>query len=378
MGEALGYHAPIRVGSHHYADQFLNNGHQVFWLSWPVHFTSLVGAVIGREASRRTLGYWRQGVVEERDRLWSYHPLTFLPVRNNRCLSSPVIVRNTLAWTWPGLRSVLRRHGFEQLELLWLSQSPSALSLSNQVRARRLVYRISDDYTSFSGVPTSLAQAEVELVDRADVVFATAHRLLERALSLGAKNAHYLPNGVDFEHFQQPEGESPRDLADLPRPRAIYVGTVGDWFDDGWVSYAAHALPGWTFVLIGPAHRDLSALEAQRNVRVLGPRAYADLPAYLKAADVAMIPFKKNALTEATNPVKLFEYLAAGLPVVSTRLDEIEQLASPAVLAGDAEEFATCLEDTLHHPPPKEACLEFARHHRWEERYHRIQAICGI
>src|SRR5207253_7900239 len=142
-------------------------------------------------------------------------------------------------------------------------------------------------------------------------------------------NAHLVQHGVDLEHFAKafdPATPTPDDLNGAPRPIIGFWGLIADWVDLQLIRHVADAFSGGTVVLIGNSTTDMKSIEGARNIRFLGRKPYADLPRYAKAFDVALMPFKVNELTLASNPLKVREYLAAGLPVVSTALPEVERL----------------------------------------------------
>ena len=128
-----------------------------------------------------------------------------------------------------------------------------------------------------------------------------------------------LPNGVDAENFARPRPE-PEDIAGLARPRVVYVGALEYWFDVELLERCALARPDVPFVVIGPRPDGLPAsLATLRNVHLIGPRPYAEIPAYLQHCDVGIVPFRRDALVDSIHPIKVYEYLAAGLRVVATR-----------------------------------------------------------
>jgi glycosyltransferase involved in cell wall biosynthesis len=374
MGESLSYQSVIHVGSHHYADQFAADGHNVFWLGGTLHLFNLLRAWRGNKNDQELVAMWRNGPMPLRERLSTYHPMTLLPYRKSALLGNRLVLERTLAFTVPGVGAVLRERGFDRPDLLWLSQSHQSLSILKRVRYRKMAYRMSDSYAHFSNVPPSMIEAEKEILHQADVVFATARAILEEAQQI-RHDVHYLPNGVDYGHFCR-EAPEPPDLAQLPRPRLIYVGSLRDWFDVDLLAFAARALPACAFVLIGQTQTDLSALEGLKNIYNLGPRPYATIPGYLRHSDVGLIPFKKTPLTDATNPVKLFEYFAAGLPVVSVRLGEVEFLKSPAYLSAAPDEFVEALRAACQAGRDRPEFLAFAQANSWERRFAFIKELC--
>lgn len=382
MSEALPFKGLLRVGSHELASQFMAHGHDVFWVGFAYHLIGALKGMLGRARHRPAYQWWRRGPVSIGPSSWAYHPISALPFRDVPGLRSPTVLRHSLRFTVPRLSRVIRSHGFAEPDLLWLSQSPGSAGLLKMVRPRQLAYRMSDRYGEFSGVLPAAVEAERELLERADVVFATARGLLEDLPASVRSKGVYLPNGVDLAHFtakaEDSTGEQePADLAELPSPRVIFVGCIADWVDLDLVAEAARELPKVSFVLIGPVETDPEVVSSLANVRLVGPRDYADVPGYLRNADVGIIPFKRTPLTEVANPVKLYQYFAAGLPVVATRLDEIERMASPALLASSASELVAQLRRALERGRDAPEYATFAARNTWEARYEAVREALG-
>ncbi|MCH7548569.1 MAG: glycosyltransferase [Candidatus Krumholzibacteriota bacterium] len=298
-----------------------------------------------------------------------YYPLTLLPVVDRPVFRSSFAVANTLRTTVPPIKGVISRHGYRNPDLLWLSQSRISAGLERMVRARRTACRLSDDWAHFPNVPRALLRAERNMIDRADAVFVTSRRLLDQ-VTRHRRDAVYLPNGVDSIFFGRHDTE-PEVLRPYPRPRIVFVGTLGEWVDPGRVRAVARRNPGASVILVGPGRIPDAP---DRNVHSVGSQPFELIPGILRHCDVAIIPFVKNVLTDAVSPVKLFEYLATGIPVVATRLDEIEATASPAVLATSVEDFADAvaefLSGKLHWS--REDAVAFARQHTWETRFKKV------
>jgi glycosyltransferase involved in cell wall biosynthesis len=190
-----------------------------------------------------------------------------------------------------------------------------------------VVYYCIDEWAHFSYLDGArMAEMERELCQRADVVLATAHQLWERRRPLNPET-HLALHGVDHAHFATalaPETPVAEELAGARGPVVGFFGLVHEWFDQGLVAALAERRPDWTIAIIGKASVDVSALSRFPNVKLLGRRPYETLPRYCKAFSVGVIPFAVNELTRNVNPIKLREYLSAGLPVVSTALPEVE------------------------------------------------------
>ena len=164
---------------------------------------------------------------------------------------------------------------------------------------------------------------------------------------------------------------SPRTTPGIPHPIAVYVGSLDEWFDYGMVNTAAASLPDVSFVIIGPAQHARDKLHRSANMHVLGPRPFSELPRYLHNADVGLLPRdarSRGELVHAMHPLKLYGYMACGLPVVATRLDELERLDSPATLCVDDDSFVTAIRSALTDPPDPSAALAFANQADWALR----------
>ncbi len=223
----------------------------------------------------------------------------------------------------------------------------------SRFRRPRVVYDYIDDLAVFPGRPRDLAVAHHDLLVRADTVLATAARLHDEVRRLRPDSLR-CPNGVDYPHFAtaRDDGDPPADLVPLieeGRPIIGYYGALARWFDYDLLADVARRRRDLSFLLIGPDFdRSLAghAILHSPNVHWLGARPYAELPAYLRHFDVAMIPFRLEPITHATSPLKLFEYMAAAKPIVITPMEE-SSAYDGVLVANGAEEFARRLDDAL-------------------------------
>lgn len=372
MWESFAPGGAIKVGGHHYAEQFLAAGGRVAWCAGPL---SPVNLVKTNAETRARFALWRRGGARLHDgRMFAYAPMTFLPYRHYPLFDRPFMQRLTLRATLPRFRGVLARAGFGRFDVLWMSTGSPFLALLDEVPHDLSIYRMSDDTTAFPDTPKSFAALEAEVCRRAGLVLATARSLEARARGLGARRVMYLPNACDPAPFEAGAAPEPPDLSGTPRPRALYVGALDHWFDTGLVAQVARLLPAWSFVLIGPARIDLGILKGLPNVRILGPRPYRDLPAYMRAADAGIVPFALGPLTHAIHPLKVYEYCAAGLPVVATPMRETAAMGAPIDLAGTPQEFAAALERARGESGARTMDRrEYARRHTWDRRFAALQ-----
>jgi glycosyltransferase involved in cell wall biosynthesis len=173
--------------------------------------------------------------------------------------------------------------------------------------------------------------------------------LYDRKRSLNF-NTVLIPHGVDAAHFEtacDPKLEVAEEIANLPRPVIGFWGLIQDWVDVGLLARVARMRPDWSFVTIGEVRIDVSELRHCHNFHFLGRQPYVRRPSFARGFDVGMIPFVLNDLTRAVNPIKLQEYLRAGLPVVSTPLPEVRDQFG-VFRGADAESFVSSCEAALN------------------------------
>ena len=189
---------------------------------------------------------------------------------------------------------------------------------------------------------------------RADVVFATSRPLVEKLSKLNPRT-YLASHGVPYQMFARALDEStamPAELLALPRPVLGYYGLIEEWLDLDLIAHVATRRPEWTIVLVGKTCVDTSRLTRFSNVRFLGRKPHHELPAFCKGFDVALIPHKVNELTRHMNPIKLREYLSAGLQIVSTDLPETRHLPDYCIVARDYQEFEAGIEKALSNDSP--------------------------
>lgn len=348
-------------------------GNRVLYVDPPV--TALAPLKVPDQRRRWTAPGSRLTAVGER--LWVLEPPLFLPF-GSRYRNVNRANQRLLAGA---LRRVAGFLGFREV-ILW-TYLPGTVDVLDQVPHDLLCYDCVDDHAAFTGLldPAAVRAMEDELIRRSDVVLASAERLHRRCAALNPA-ALLVPNGVDFDHFvtATEPGPVPPDLDGLPRPRIGFVGAIGDWIDLELIAAVAKAGLGVPVVLIGPALTDLGPLRRIPNVRILGPRPYKDLPGYLRGFDVCLNPFRLNELTASVNPVKLYEYLAAGKEVVSTALPEVRGFGHVIHIAPDHRSFietvGAVLAGRLGHP--LEAKVAAARANSWDERLARIEPALAL
>lgn len=208
--------------------------------------------------------------------------------------------------------------------VLWF-YTPMMWPIAAHVAASAVVYDCMDELSAFRFAPPAMAQNEAALMKAADVVFTGGHSIFEAKAARHA-NIHPYPSSVDAAHFARARTAlaEPADQSGLPRPRLGYYGVIDERLDLGLIAALARAHPEWSVVMIGPLAKIAPGdLPRAPNIHWLGQRDYGQLPAYLSGWDVALMPFALNEATRFISPTKTPEYLAGGVPVVSTPIRDV-------------------------------------------------------
>jgi len=274
------------------------------------------------------------------------------------------------------VRRAMRRLRFADV-VNWVF-NPAAGELAGNLGESAIIYYCVDEYTAFSGVDTTILTAiEMDLLGKADLVLVSSQKLLASKRSPRAETA-LIRHGVDYDHFRSaldPATAVPEDIAHLPRPVIGYFGLIAeDWVDLPLLCHVARSFPTGSLVMLGKSTMDTSELMAEPNVHFLGRKPYASLPAYCRGFDVAVIPFPVSEVTLNANPLKAREYLAAGLPVISTAIPEVQVLGQCGI-ARTPDEFVERIREALRTPGPDRCRSETMATESWSARLEEIRSI---
>jgi glycosyltransferase involved in cell wall biosynthesis len=331
-----------------------------------------------RKPDTQGAGAWEGPRVQEiRPNFHVYHPPhVFLPIghlpytagqwaltRNGRLLARLV-------------KKAAAQLGFGK-PILWNFSILHGMAVENMERLVNL-YDTGDEWTSYMKNTTGrrlVEWIEERLCRQADVVFVGTENMKTRRAGWNPET-YVVHHAADYAHFSKaalPETPIPDDVARLPRP---IIGTVGVMdaarFDMDLIVHLATQRPQWSVVLVGPARADmdLRPLQGIPNVHVLGNRAIADLPSYLKAFDAAVVPYKVNEATRNIYPLKLHEYLATGKPVVSAALPALRPYGDVVAIAESYSDFVAKIERSIQEDTAakREARQAVARRNSWEQR----------
>ena len=263
--------------------------------------------------------------------------------------------------------------------ILWVSYPhPEIVNVLRHYPGRPVIYDCVDNWSEFKGAFHNLAQAEADLLQRADVVFSTAELLQDR-LSRRHSRTFLVPNGVDVEGYQRALAgplSLPADAAAIAGPRIGFIGNVAHWVNLELVLRILPRRPDWQFIFVGPWQRPEKPPQAP-NFHWLGARDYEQIPHYIAAFDVCLIPFEDNELTRAVDPLKLYEYLAVGKPVVSTPLPRVLPFGHVIEIASQPQAFEDAIARALADGTPQRNAerQRSISAHSWTARVAHIDAI---
>jgi glycosyltransferase involved in cell wall biosynthesis len=328
--------------SNHHVLRELAKTRRVLWLNSLATRTPSLAS--GRDLGKikRKLVEFAKGPVHVESDLWVFSPLV-LPLPHQAWARS--INKQVLRATIRALRWKL---GIERFQL-W-TFLPNSADYVGTLGEESSVYYCVDEWSLFSYLDREQTiAAERELLRKVDAVFAINHALADAKRDINP-STFVSPHGVDHELFARAldsTTEIPSDIASIVGPRIGFYGTIRDWVDLDLVAHVAKARPAWSIVLLGQVLCDASSVSRLPNVHLLGQKRHDELPAYCKAFDVGIIPYRLDARTAFVNPLKLREYLSAGVPVVSTPVPEVTRFREHCRIAATRGEFVDAIEAAL-------------------------------
>lgn len=313
-------------------------------------------------------------------------------------LYAPLSGRTPLRQLFAGLRRhdlrrTMARLGIQR-PILWLYR-PFMDDTIGQCDERLVVYHVVDEYAAYEDDfrgrdPASqshrqaLVAREERLLRRADLVIVTSP-VLQATKAAYNPNLHLVPNGVDFAAFTaalDPAVPVPAPLRALPRPVIGYVGAVNEKLDFALLRGVAEARPDWSLALVGPVDvridfAGLSLIQSVPNIHFFGRQPVADVPAWMKGCDVTLLPYRRNLWTENISPLKLYEYLAIGHPIVATNIPAVRDFAPVVRIAEGPEAFTAAIAAALAENDSAQVAerRRLAAANTWDERVARIDQL---
>ena len=352
---------------------------KVLFVSPPLHLEQ----VIRPRSKQRTA---MAGLQHVEHGLWSYVPPRFLPVNHRlRALER-------------GFRRLRQRrlqrvcHELSMTQPATILFHPHAAPVVLESLSRPIIYYKYDHYAGYGGVPAErqrfVDERERRLFDFADLVFVTSSGLLELHRTDAPNRIHLLPNGVDYPAFSGAQtlgSPLPDDLVNIPRPRLGYVGQINEKINLRLLRDLASRRRDYSFVLAGTyrsrdsvADEAFHALIAEPNVYFLGQKPHKQIPNYLAGLDVGLMPYVLTEWVRFGYPLKLHEYLATGLPSVSSVLPELEPFRDVVTLADSNQEWLEAIDAAVRSGTDaalKEKRRSIARANSWEVRVDKFLRI---
>lgn len=327
---------------------------------------------------------WRTWVWEEPvwdDRNW----LEVRTVANQLHIVTPHLQHGTSEETattqqkeW--LDQLLSQHTIKDY-VAWY-YNPMAWAFTDHLQARLTVYDCMDELSAFRGAPPRLRHRESQLMQRSDLIFTGGYSLFEAKRALHP-SVYAFPSSIDYHHFSQARQglTDPADQQSIDKPRIGFAGVIDERFDIELLRTVATRRPDWQFVLIGPVVKiDPASLPQGDNVHYLHMKQYSDLPTYFSNWQAAILPFALNESTRFISPTKTPEYLAAGLPVISTPIQDVVKTYGrydPVWIADSADAFEQAIEEALTDRDSLEwsAIDTFLNNHSWERTWSAMQEL---
>lgn len=350
MCEYMSPDTKFQVGSHYFADGFLNAQYQVTWCNKPSIFSK----------NKTNKGNF----IELTPRVLA--PFCKLPILNSDFWAKKHL---TLLSNTPKVLN-------DQYDVLWMTNVKMAKS-TEIIKYNKLVHRVADNFGGFSGSYQSLMNLQNELIDKSDLTIVTAKKMLDD-LKKPNKKMIYLPNGVNVKRFLNNNSTEPELYKKINGFKVVYVGAIEDWIDMNLIINVAKKMKNINFLFIGNHNIKFETevlKEGVNNILFLGLVDHENIPSFLKHADVGIMPFKKNELTDYIHPLKIYEYLAAGIPVISRDLVEVREMNAPIFLYNNETDFISILKNIIHSKNNRQELIDYSLRNTWEKRFQVVNEI---
>lgn len=334
------------------------------------------------KSEKLSLAPWRWKPLSHiENSLYVYHQPPFAPI------SGGPLLRTATKRLRQGLLSAAARRLNLNKPIVWISR-PSLADLRGVFDARLTIYHVVDEYSEYvNDSPAQRARTrshEQSVLRQADLVVVVSPSLLADKRQYNP-HTHLVPNAVEYEAYEQcltSGAPLPDDLAAVPRPRLGYIGLIGGKLDLALLEDVARARPAWSLVFLGALaerreEKDWGRLSALPNVHYLGQVPAARVPDYVRGFDVGLMPYRQNRHVQYVSPLKLYDYLAAGKPVVSVPMPALDGFRHVVHTATDAAGFVAAIETVLREDTPDLALArrQLAAANSWEQRVEHLSGL---
>lgn len=355
MLEYMDPNTKFQVGSHYFAKEFIKEGYEVEWVEKPKLYNF-------------------KSEKETKTEFKIISPKVIMPFCKYPILNSEFWAKNHLKF-FSNTKKVMS----SETNILWMT-NVKMYEFSNMIQYEKMIHRVADNFSGFKGSYDSLIRLQNQVIEKSDLTIVTAKKLLDSAYKINKKSI-YLPNGVDFSRFENIENSYPIEFSNLEGPKITYVGAIEEWFDFELIINSARKLPKLNFIFIGNKNLYFEKEVEKNNLKniiFLGLIDHKEIPKFLKYSDVGIMPFVKNDLTDYIHPLKIYEYLAAGLPVVCRNLTEVREMNAPINLYDNEIEFVDIIKNLVSSSitkSHKKELVSYAKSNSWEDRFSTINNL---
>lgn len=359
----------MRVGSHHFSREFARE-HRTLYVPHPVSLLALLNP--SENSGWNRLRYRNTSSAARHYGIKQYTPMSLLSSSNQPVFNSTWVANWAHRLTWSSPKNDLSALDFDRPELLVLDTCYQSFWLE-LLKPKELIVRVADNPEGFGPYFRSgVRNAWLNCLHSADLVVAPTVPVADYLRNFGVP-AVIVPNGVEIEHFQR-AAEKPVEYLSASGSIAVYVGAIAEWLDFRLVCEVAVRSPNVDYFFIGPLMTS-RLKNSPQNVHILGPRPYATIAGYYQHADVALVPFDvkdHKALIEGVDAIKVYEFLAASVPVVTTRWQQTNDLADHLYLADQTpSSFGAAIKEALV-SGPKKVPEELLESWSWRSRFRQL------
>lgn len=366
---------PFWTNKQHTAIHLSQNGYRVLYIeSLGLRKPTIKSQDIGR-ILRRIASFFK-GSKKVQENIYVYSPLV-IPLHRFKLIR--LLNKYLLQFILKYLRI---KYGMKK-HIAW-TYNPTIYELIASQNPEKIIYHNVDDLSAAPGMDSEMIKStESTLLKNSNYVFCTSKKLYENSKSQAGERVHYFPNVVDFDHFYKSRSiqDVPNDL-NINKPLIGFIGALSEYkFDFDLIKTTAENHPEWNFVLIGKIGEgqpdtDSTPIKLD-NVTFLGAKPYAELPLYLANFDICMIPCPVNEYTQSMFPMKFFEYMAAGKPIIARNIKSLEDFTQSHYSYSTPKEFEDAITKVLETKKEKnpQLSLKLAKENTWENRLEKMIRI---
>lgn len=351
--------------------QFARQGNRVLYVEQQVH---LLGYVKRFKARRKRIISWLSAPRRIEENLYVYTLPVVLPFYQmspwingiNNCFIAAILRKQLLSLNF-------------KAPILWI-YAPYSYRLAGKLGEKFVIYECVDELSAAKGLVKGevVKSFEEHLIRKADLVIVTAQNLYDSKKHI-AKRICIVPNGAEVEHFRKALSKDTavsEEIARIKRPIVGFLGSISFWIDISLIQYIALSRTEWSIVMVGPVRTDISKINSLPNVYILGRKDYQKLPGYIKAFDVCINPYILDDVAEGCSPLKLYEYLSTGKPIVSVDMPEARKFGDLVRIAKSKEDFISEIELAFREDINRaRARIIESEKHSWDKRFQREESI---